>query len=103
LSGFNILIKNLNLKETYNYLTIEELNIFLHTAKKYEDITGYTFLLVAVYTGMRKGEICGLHWKNIDFKNNIITIERVMILVRVPRKLKIVIEEFWWMILSLIN
>lgn len=25
---------------------------------------------------MRKGEICGLHWKNIDFKNNIITIER---------------------------
>ena len=63
-------------KQTYNYLTIEELNIFLHTAKKYEDITGYTFLLVAVYTGMRKGEICGLHWKNIDFKNNIITIER---------------------------
>ncbi|WP_347723197.1 site-specific integrase [Lysinibacillus capsici] len=33
-------------------------------------------MLVAVYTGMRKGEICGLHWKNIDFKNNIITIER---------------------------
>ncbi|WP_347723198.1 hypothetical protein [Lysinibacillus capsici] len=32
-------------KETYNYLTIEELNIFLHTAKKYEDITGYTFFV----------------------------------------------------------
>lgn len=63
-------------KETYNYLTIKELNIFLHTAKKYEDITSYTFLLVAVYTGMRKGEICGLQWRNIDFKNNIITIER---------------------------
>lgn len=25
---------------------------------------------------MRKGEICGLQWQNIDFKNNIITIER---------------------------
>ena len=25
---------------------------------------------------MRKGEICGLQWRNIDFKNNIITIER---------------------------
>lgn len=63
-------------KETYNYLTIGELNIFLHTAKKYEDITSYTFLLVVVYTGMRKGEICSLQWQSIDFKNNIITIER---------------------------
>ncbi len=25
---------------------------------------------------MRKGEICGLKWRNIDLKNNIITIER---------------------------
>jgi len=33
-------------------------------------------LLVAVYIGMRKGEICGLQWPNIDFKNNIITIKR---------------------------
>lgn len=63
-------------KETNNFLTITELNKFLETAKRYENITNYTFLLVAVYTGMRKGEVCGLQWGNIDFKNNTITIER---------------------------
>lgn len=74
------------MKETYNYLTIEELNIFLHTAKKYEDITCYTFLLVAVYTGMRKGEICGFSGE-IYFKNNIITVERTRddIGIRTPK------------------
>ncbi|WP_438941233.1 tyrosine-type recombinase/integrase [Lysinibacillus xylanilyticus] len=63
-------------KETNNFLTIVELNEFLEVAKRYENITNYTFLLVAVYTGMRKGEACGLQWQNIDFKNNTITIER---------------------------
>ena len=57
-------------------------------------------MLVAVYTGMRKGEICGLQWQNIDFKNNIITIERTRDdLGTRTLKLKIVIEEFWWIIL----
>lgn len=43
---------------------------------KYENITNYTFLFIAIYTGMRKGEICGLQWENIDFKNSTITVER---------------------------
>ncbi|MFJ7840030.1 tyrosine-type recombinase/integrase [Lysinibacillus sphaericus] len=63
-------------KETNNYLTVEELTKFLEFVKRYENITNYTFLLVAVYTGMRKGEACGLQWRNIDFKKNTITIER---------------------------
>lgn len=40
-------------------------------------------IMVAVFTGMRIGEISGLQWKNVDFKNNIIkvraTIERIYI------------------------
>lgn len=63
-------------KETNNYLTVKELTEFLEFVKKYENITNYTFLLVAVYTGMRKGEACGLQWRNIDFLKNTITIER---------------------------
>ena len=62
--------------ETNNFLNIEELNAFLDIGKKDANITNYTFLLLAVYTGMRKGEVCGLQWDNIDFKNNTVTIER---------------------------
>lgn len=29
-------------------------------------------ILLALYTGLRMGEICALQWKNIDFKNRII-------------------------------
>lgn len=48
------------MKDTYNYLTIAELNIFLHTAKKYEDITSYTFLLVLNNDGEPKITFHGL-------------------------------------------
>lgn len=33
-------------------------------------------ILVAIYTGMRLGEIQGLMWKDIDFKNNMINVNR---------------------------
>lgn len=63
-------------KANENYLTPDELNLFLQTAKDTENITNYTFLLLIAYTGVRRGEACGLQWQNIDFKNNTITIER---------------------------
>jgi len=58
-----------------NYLTEKELNILLDYAKEHESITNYSALLVLAYTGMRKGELMGLHWKNIDFDKQTITIE----------------------------
>ncbi len=67
---------NLSNKADENYLTPEELGLFIKTAKETENITNYTFLLLIAYTGIRRGEACGLQWKNIDFKNNTITIER---------------------------
>lgn len=33
-------------------------------------------ILLAIYTGMRLGEIQGLKWKDIDFKNNMINVNR---------------------------
>lgn len=35
-----------------------------------------TFLLIALHTGMRRGEIAGLTWENIDFKNKTIHIRQ---------------------------
>lgn len=59
-----------------NYLTPAELKLLLETAKQTEHATNHCYLLTIAYTGMRRGEACGLQWKNIDFKNNTITIER---------------------------
>ena len=59
-----------------NYLTPAELNLLLETAKSTENITNYSYLLTMAYTGIRRGEACGLQWKNVDFDNNTITIER---------------------------
>ena len=35
-----------------------------------------TFFLTALYTGMRSGELRGLQWNDIDYKNNVITVQR---------------------------
>lgn len=63
-------------KREENFLSPEELQLFLQTAKETENITNYSFLLLIAFTGIRRGEACGLQWQNIDFKNNTITIER---------------------------
>lgn len=40
-------------------------------------------IMIAIFTGMRIGELSGLQWENVDFKNNIIkvraTVERIYI------------------------
>lgn len=36
----------------------------------------WIFPFIAIYTGMRKGEILALQWKDIDFANDIITVEK---------------------------
>lgn len=59
-----------------NYFTPAELRVFLQAAKAHENETNYTFFLTLAYTGMRRGEALGLQWKNIDFKNKTITVER---------------------------
>lgn len=63
-------------KEAANFLTPAELVTFLDDVKQHENITHYTFFLTIAYTGIRRGEALGLQWRNIDFQNNTITIER---------------------------
>ncbi|MDF2064972.1 tyrosine-type recombinase/integrase [Bacillus sp. Cr_A10] len=64
------------LEEVENYFTPEELNTFLIKAKQQTNMTDYTFLLTLSYTGLRRGEGFGLQWKNIDFENKTLTVER---------------------------
>lgn len=58
-----------------NYLTADELHILIETARENENPTNYTLILLLAYTGLRRGEACGLKWKNIDFYNSTLTVE----------------------------
>jgi len=59
-----------------NYLTQPELDLLIEDAMENEHITNCMFILTLAFTGMRRGEALGLHWSNIDFENNTITVER---------------------------
>lgn len=35
-------------------------------------------MLIALFMGIRRGELAGLEWKDIDFENNIMKIQKLM-------------------------
>ncbi|MGG1675934.1 tyrosine-type recombinase/integrase [Neobacillus sp. NRS-1170] len=59
-----------------NFLTAEELKVFLVAAKNLENITNYTMILLLAYTGVRRGEALGLKWNDVDFKGKTVTVNR---------------------------
>lgn len=59
-----------------NFYTAEQLSIFLEGAQTLKSISHYIALLILASTGMRKGEALGLTWKDIDFINCRITINK---------------------------
>ena len=48
---------------------MEESQILL---ERVENTRARTFLLIALHSGMRRGEILGLQWKDIDFEAKVI-------------------------------
>jgi len=59
------------LKEKNNrlrYLTLEEINNLLDNCPK----SIKSIVIIALHTGMRRGEILGLKWENVDIKQGII-------------------------------
>lgn len=75
-----IVIKDENYEDlkntTNNFITVSELNSLLSVAKKYENTTNQNILLLVSYTGIRRGECIALQWKDVDFKNNTISISK---------------------------
>lgn len=55
--------------------------------KKLKGSKLYNISFLAVHTGLRVGEICALKWKDIDFKNNTLTVSNQ--LQRIDRKLEL--------------
>lgn len=62
-------------KKPRRVLTIQETNIFLEEAK---DTYYYNLFVVALETGMRIGELSGLQWEDVDYKNKIIHVKHSM-------------------------
>lgn len=68
-------------KFTANTLTIEEFNLLLSDLDKniYGDYIFKLALITTLELGLRRGELGGLEWGNIDFENNLIKIENNLI------------------------
>jgi integrase len=65
-------------RRKYITWTREELQRFLSFAKL-ENTIYYTAFLTASHTGIRRGELLGLKWQDIDFEKSTISIERNLI------------------------
>jgi integrase len=58
-----------------NPLTVEEARVFLDTAREYVP-REYPLFLCALSTGLRLGELLGLHWSDIDKDSRFIVVSR---------------------------
>jgi integrase len=54
----------------------EELTTILLEKLEYEPIKYKVMIKLMLYTGFRRGEICGLVWDDVDFQNNTIKVAR---------------------------
>lgn len=61
--------------EKTEFLTDEQLKNYLCALDKEEDQNAAAFLRIILYTGIRRGAMCGLKWQDIDFKTGFITLE----------------------------
>lgn len=56
---------NANEQKEMQFWTTEEFTLFLQSSKEH---VHYIVFALAIYTGMRRGEVLGLRWKDIDFE-----------------------------------
>lgn len=76
-------------------LTVEEVEKVLEVAKE-TDL--YCLILLEIFTGMRKGEILGLQWKNVDFERKVLWVRKNLCRVKNEdqddsRKTKLILLE----------
>lgn len=58
-------------------LTVDEVHKLLATAKDFSPFY-YWLIRVAIETGLRKGELLALHWSDIDFAKDTISVKRTV-------------------------
>lgn len=58
--------------------TLTEAQTFIDTLIQKAPIVFQTYFILAIYGGLRRGELCGLTWNDIDFENEIISIDKAL-------------------------
>ncbi|MBL1227327.1 tyrosine-type recombinase/integrase [Enterococcus sp. BWR-S5] len=61
----------------------------IKTQKELEKLAlkrGCFAIILSLYTGMRIGEISGLKWSDVDLKNNVLYINRIIVRVPIPNE-----------------
>ena len=61
--------------EKTEFLTDQQLKSYLEALDREKDQNAAAFLRIVLYTGIRRGAMCGLRWQDIDFKNGFITLD----------------------------
>lgn len=61
-----------------NYIEIEDIERILFYSAK-EPLKWELALNILIFTGCRRGEIMGLKWSDIDFKNHSVQIKRTLL------------------------
>ncbi len=57
-------------------LNAEQINYFLeYCVKNEKDYSTFAMLGLPVLTGLRRGELCGIRWRNVDFEKKLIDVE----------------------------
>lgn len=69
-------------QQTIDCMDDKDTKKFYNALINYPDIRAKTALLLLLMTGLRRGELCGLEWNDIDFENNTITVQRALTVVK---------------------
>ena len=72
-TGFAIKLPRVDNRKT-EFLTAEEMQRLMEAIKKDKHPQAGNLMLMALYTGMRRGELFKLQWQDIDQENNFITL-----------------------------
>lgn len=99
------LISNLNLDFIYPKVNVRD-KVYTLSKQDQDKLTNYILknkssknlgILLTLYSGIRIGELCALQWRDIDFKNNILhinkTLQRVYIKDKEVNESKIIITN----------
>ncbi|MFI3683875.1 site-specific integrase [Vagococcus fluvialis] len=62
-----------------SFYTKSELKQFFDCLEKLNDKRAYAFFRVLAFLGLRKGECMALLWKDIDFVNRLVTIDKTLV------------------------